>query len=47
MQDPHIILRVVSKFLIPFIALFAFMYNFMEILGRAVGFRLALSLLPL
>ena len=24
MRDPHVILRVISKFLIPFIALFAF-----------------------
>ena len=39
MQDPHIILRVVSKFLIPFIALFAFYVQFHGDFGPGGGFQ--------
>jgi len=39
MQDPHVILRVVSKFLIPFIALFAFYVQFHGDFGPGGGFQ--------
>ena len=41
MQDPHVILRVVSKFLIPFIAIFAFYVQFHGDLARAAAFKRA------
>ena len=39
MRDPHVILRVVSKFLIPFIALFAFYVQFHGDFGPGGGFQ--------
>jgi len=39
MHDPHVILRVVSKFLIPFIALFAFYVQFHGDFGPGGGFQ--------
>jgi len=39
MQDPHVILRLVSKFLIPFIALFAFYVQFHGDFGPGGGFQ--------
>ena len=38
-QDPHVILRIVSKFLIPFIALFAFYVQFHGDFGPGGGFQ--------
>lgn len=39
MHDPHVILRVVSKFLIPFIAIFAFYVQFHGDFGPGGGFQ--------
>ncbi len=39
MQDPHLILRIISKFLIPFIALFAFYVQFHGDFGPGGGFQ--------
>ena len=39
MRDPHVILRVISKFLIPFIALFAFYVQFHGDFGPGGGFQ--------
>ncbi len=39
MRDPHILLRVVSKFLIPLIALFAFYVQFHGDYGPGGGFQ--------
>ena len=39
MRDPHVILRVVSKFLIPLIALFAFYVQFHGDFGPGGGFQ--------
>ncbi len=39
MHDPHVILKVVSKFLVPFIALFAFYVQFHGDFGPGGGFQ--------
>ena len=39
MHDPHVILKVISKFLVPFIALFAFYVQFHGDFGPGGGFQ--------
>ena len=38
MHDPHVILKVISKLLVPFIALFAFYVQFHGDFGPGGGF---------
>jgi len=39
MHDPHVILKVISKLLVPFIALFAFYVQFHGDFGPGGGFQ--------